>query len=234
MNFVGLQGHPGTQRRIRKLISCGTQRNVDVSKVIATINDMVTLLKAEQSEDDSKKAYGIKRFDETDDEASDPAHEDAIENYKDQLSNTDARIEAVQNSTDKSRQQRVKVATSGRSCNANIDFSGVGLTTECNGSAEGCVGDNARLSLHARCTRLPRQHENVYDAPPRKHRTRTELGLWWLITLDDFNTPEGPSPKVHWCRYDGRPWVARPHAQSQNVPTANVHAWRGVRSALQH
>ena len=38
-------------------------------KVIAMIDEMVTLLKAEQGEDSSKKAYCIRSFDETGDEA---------------------------------------------------------------------------------------------------------------------------------------------------------------------
>ena len=42
-------------------------------KVITTIDEMVTLLKAEQSEDDSWKTCCIKSFDETDDETSDLA-----------------------------------------------------------------------------------------------------------------------------------------------------------------
>ena len=66
-------------------------------------DEMVTLLKADQGEDSSKKAYCIKSFDETEDEAKALAHQltghnDAFAGYNDQLSNTDARIEAVQKS----------------------------------------------------------------------------------------------------------------------------------------
>ena len=35
------------------------------------------------------------------------------------------------------------------------------------------------------------------------------LALWWLITLDEspFQWVPTRTPTVHWCRYDGRPWV---------------------------
>ena len=67
------------------------------------IDDMVTLLKAEQGEDDGKKAYCIKSFGQMEDEAKVmghhiSSHRDAIVDSKDQLSNTGARIDAVQKS----------------------------------------------------------------------------------------------------------------------------------------
>ena len=67
------------------------------------IDDMVTLLKAEQGEDDGKKACCIKSFGQTKDEAKVVAHQtfshrDAIVDSKDQLSNIGARIDAVQKS----------------------------------------------------------------------------------------------------------------------------------------
>ena len=65
------------------------------------IDDVVTLLKAEQGEDDGKKAYCIKSFGQTEDETKVLGHQisghrDAILDSKDQLSNTGARIDAVQ------------------------------------------------------------------------------------------------------------------------------------------
>ena len=58
------------------------------------------MLEAEQGEDDSKKAYCIKSIGQTEDEDNVSAHHisghrDAIADYKDQLSNTDARIERI-------------------------------------------------------------------------------------------------------------------------------------------
>ena len=44
-------------------------KSIDVSKVFATTDELVTLLKTEQSDDDSKKEYCSKVFDETEDEA---------------------------------------------------------------------------------------------------------------------------------------------------------------------
>ena len=74
-----------------------------VLEVISMIDEMVTLLGAEQVGDDNKKAYCVKSFDERDDEAKAPArqiagHKDAIDDYKDQLSSKDAHIEAMQKS----------------------------------------------------------------------------------------------------------------------------------------
>ena len=42
------------------------------------------------------------------------------------------------------------------------------------------------------------------------------LALWWLINVDESSPRCVPArtPTVHWGRYDGRPWVARPHVQS--------------------
>merc|ERR1712136_271492 len=78
-------------------------RSVDFSKVISMIEEMVGLLKAEQVEDDDKKAYCLQSFDKTEDEAKVLAHQiaghkDTIEDYEEQLSNTETRIAAVQKS----------------------------------------------------------------------------------------------------------------------------------------
>jgi len=78
-------------------------RSVDFSKVISMIEEMVGLLKAEQVEDDDKKAYCVQSFDKTEDEAKVLAHQiaghkDTIEDYEEQLSNTETRIAAVQKS----------------------------------------------------------------------------------------------------------------------------------------
>ena len=67
------------------------------------VDEMVTLLMEEQGEDDGRKAFCIKGFGHTEDEAKILAHQtcdhrEAIADYKDQLSETDARIEAVQKS----------------------------------------------------------------------------------------------------------------------------------------
>merc|ERR1719434_220613 len=67
------------------------------------IDEMVGLLKAEQVEDDDKKAYCVKSFDKTEDEAKVLAHQiaghkDTIEDLEEQLSNTDDRIAVVQKS----------------------------------------------------------------------------------------------------------------------------------------
>ena len=67
------------------------------SLVYAMIDEVVTLLKAEQGEDSSKKAYCIRSFDETGDEAMALAHQltghkVAFVDYNDQLPNTVARI----------------------------------------------------------------------------------------------------------------------------------------------
>ena len=74
-------------------------KSVDFSRVISMIDEMVTLVEAEQVGDDNNKAYCIKSFEEREDEAKAPArHEDAIDDHKDQLSNKDADIEAVRES----------------------------------------------------------------------------------------------------------------------------------------
>merc|ERR1719323_2737957 len=78
-------------------------RSVDFSKVISMIEEMVGLLKAEQVEDDDKKAYCVQSFDKTEDEAKVLAHQIAVhkdtkEDYEEQLSNTETRIAAVQKS----------------------------------------------------------------------------------------------------------------------------------------
>jgi len=67
------------------------------------IEDMVVLLKAEQGEDDSKKACCLGNFDKTEDDAKALAktiagHMDATQEFQEQLSNTDVRIAVVQKS----------------------------------------------------------------------------------------------------------------------------------------
>jgi len=78
-------------------------KSVDFTKVISMIEEMVALLKAEQGDDDSKKAYCLENFDKTEDDAKALAktiggHKDAIQEYQDQLSNTADRIAVVQKS----------------------------------------------------------------------------------------------------------------------------------------
>ena len=74
-----------------KLISVAFNgKSADFSKVISMIDEVVTLLKEEQGEDDGKKAYGTKSFGQTEDEAKVLAHQvsghrDVIADYKDQL-----------------------------------------------------------------------------------------------------------------------------------------------------
>ena len=73
-------------------------KSADFSKVISMIDEVVTLLKAEQGEDDGKKGHCAESFGQTEDEAKVLGHQvsghrDATAEYKDQLSNTDARIE---------------------------------------------------------------------------------------------------------------------------------------------
>ena len=65
---------------------------------------MVTLLNAEQGDDDSKKASCLENFDKTEDDAKALAKSivrfsDNIQESQDQLSKTSARIEVVQKST---------------------------------------------------------------------------------------------------------------------------------------
>ena len=67
------------------------------------IDEMMTLLEAEQVGDDNNEADHINSFEERDDEDKAPArqidgHEDAIEDHKDQLFSKDAHIEAVRKS----------------------------------------------------------------------------------------------------------------------------------------
>ena len=66
----------------------------------------------------AKKAYCSKGFDETEDEATMSArqiahHKDAIEDYKDQLSNTEGRIEVARKSIDERNSSFVMLVTSG-------------------------------------------------------------------------------------------------------------------------
>ena len=61
------------------------------------------MLKAEQGDDDSKKAYCLEHFDKTEDDAKALAttiarHKDAIQEFQEQLSNTDDRIAVMQQS----------------------------------------------------------------------------------------------------------------------------------------
>ena len=70
-----------------------------MSKLISLVEKMVTLLNVEQG-DDSKKAYCLKKVDETKALAKTIAgHRDDIVEFQDQLSNTDTWIEVVQKST---------------------------------------------------------------------------------------------------------------------------------------
>ena len=93
-------------------------KGVDFSRVIAMIDEMVTLLEAEQVGDDNKKAYCIKSFDVRDDEAKAPARQiagqkEAIEDHKDQLSSKHPHIEAVRKSIPELDESVTKV-TEGR------------------------------------------------------------------------------------------------------------------------
>ena len=74
-----------------------SDKSADVPKVILMIDEVVTLLKAEQGENDRKKACCIKSFGHTEDEAKILAHQicdhrEAIADYSDQLSNLHERI----------------------------------------------------------------------------------------------------------------------------------------------
>ena len=78
-------------------------KSVDFTKFISIIEEMVALLKVEQGDDDSKKAYCLENFDKTENDAKALAktiagHKDAIQEYQDQLSNTVDRIAVVQSS----------------------------------------------------------------------------------------------------------------------------------------
>ena len=78
-------------------------KSVDFTKVISMIEEMVVLLKAEQGDDDSKKACCLENFDKTEDDAKALAktiarHKDATQEFQEQLSNTDDRIAVVQKS----------------------------------------------------------------------------------------------------------------------------------------
>ena len=75
-----------------KLISVPLNgKSVDLSQVISVIDETVILLKAEQGEDDDKKACCTESFDQTEDKTLTrhiSCHRNAIADYKDQLSNT--------------------------------------------------------------------------------------------------------------------------------------------------
>ena len=67
------------------------------------ILEMVVLLKAEQGDDDSKKAYCLENFDKTEDDAKALAEtivgdKDATQEFQEQLSNTDDRVAVMQQS----------------------------------------------------------------------------------------------------------------------------------------
>ena len=67
------------------------------SDSVRKLSGTVALLKAEQCEDESKRFFAIENFDKTEDEAKVLAHQiaghkGAIEDYEEQLSNTDTRI----------------------------------------------------------------------------------------------------------------------------------------------
>ena len=75
-------------------------KNVDFSRVISSIDEIVTLLKAEQHEDDGKRVYCIKSFGQTEGQAKVPTHEisdhrDTTADHEDQLSNTNAQVERI-------------------------------------------------------------------------------------------------------------------------------------------
>jgi len=95
------RSHSGSRVKLIALALSG--KSVNFAKVISMIEEMVGLLKAEQVEDDDKKAYCVQSFDKTEDEAKVLAHQiaghkDTIEDYEEQLSNTETRIAAVQKS----------------------------------------------------------------------------------------------------------------------------------------
>ena len=78
-------------------------KSVDLSKVVSMIDETVPLVKAELGEDDGKKANCTESFGQTEDEAKILTHEvsgrrDAIADTKEQLSNVDGSIAAVEKS----------------------------------------------------------------------------------------------------------------------------------------
>ena len=95
------------------------------------IEEMVVLLKAEQGVEDSKKAYCLENFDKTEDAKALAktivGHEDATQEFQEQLSNTDDRIAVVQQSlaelddsvakaTEMRRNQHAEFATHSQQC----------------------------------------------------------------------------------------------------------------------
>ena len=53
--------------------------------------------------------------------------------------------------------------------------------------------------------------QDLTTTPHDSTAARTELALWWLITLYE-SSPQwvpGRTPTAHWGRYDRRVWVAR-------------------------
>ena len=67
-----------------------------IMRVISMIDEMMTLLESEQSGEDNKKAYYVKRCDQRDDEAKAPTRQ--ITGHKDLLSCRDAHIQAMRRS----------------------------------------------------------------------------------------------------------------------------------------
>ena len=75
----------GVESEVNLFSQHSREKNVEFLNVIATIDEMVTL-KAAQSEDDSRKEYGIKSFDETRGRGQRSSHKDAVKSYRDQTS----------------------------------------------------------------------------------------------------------------------------------------------------
>ena len=97
MNSVGLPGCSEFHSNLKQTSVHLSDKSGDVPKVILMIDEMVTLLKAEQGENDGKKACCIKSFGHMEDEAKILAHQicdhrEAIADYSDQLSNLHERI----------------------------------------------------------------------------------------------------------------------------------------------
>ena len=104
MNFVGLPRRQATPSSSGRTLAL-SGKSVDVPKVIAMIDEMLTFLgQAEHGQDDCDKAYCDKSFDQTGDEAKVPARQfagyrDAIKDYQDQPSCNDVHSEVVQTSS---------------------------------------------------------------------------------------------------------------------------------------
>jgi len=75
-------------------------KSVDFTKVISMIEEMVSLLKQEQIDDDNKKTYCVDSIDRLEDEGKSLAvdiksHKSAISDFTEQLSGTEERLDAV-------------------------------------------------------------------------------------------------------------------------------------------